>query len=360
MLSLQNSYCHGYVAAPLIDACRRLRLFATLDCEAGITVEALAAQTSTHAAYLRIALHFLHCLGWVACQRDEQGQAAYRLTPAAQPQAVPEGLCALYQISPRTLLDSVSHQALLAQCLAQVPAPTDPPPEVAFIAGPVLAPLLSVLYQFSQRRNTAGNPLAGLPAPLRQAAVQAMRLQGWVAQDSAGDDAARLTDIGRHMIAHAPVMGIALSYRPMLAQLETLLTGDRQTVFALDADGNERHVERILNVQASGFQHHRYFHDAQQLVVRLFDNPDFAKQPHYIADMGCGDGSFLRQLYEAIRKHSRRGQVLDAWPLTLIGIDLHAAALHATEATLAGLPHLLMTGDVNDPQRLLSKCSKVF
>lgn len=367
MLSLLNSYSHGYVAAPVIDSCRRLKIFDALDTETWLQAEELAVRTGVEPGYLRIALHLLQSMGWLeqACDADNDGVDSYRLTGLADPRAVPEGIGILYAVAPAALAESGRHHDVLATWLRKISLQSEHVPAVALVAGPVLAPLLYLLHQHGLGGNSALDVLIHFPDALREAVLDYFVRQGWAipahlpgAADGTVANGLALTGLGKHLIERAPVMGIALSYRPMLAQLDAILTGQAKSVFSLDAGGSETHIDRTLNVLASGFQHHRYFHDAEQIVLSLFDNADFASQPRYIADMGCGDGSFLLQLYDAVRNRSQRGPVLENWPLTLIGIDLNDAALQATGRTLGNVPHCLMQGDINDPQRLLRDLQK--
>ncbi|MCP5006098.1 MAG: class I SAM-dependent methyltransferase, partial [Planctomycetes bacterium] len=109
----------------------------------------------------------------------------------------------------------------------------------------------------------------------------------------------------------------------------------------------------------SGYQHGRYFKDAEAEVLKIFNQLPLKKQPKAIADIGCGDGSFLKQLDEAIKTKTERGKYLKKFPLTLLGIDYNRTALKEAEANLQGLPCQTLMGDINDPARLLQDLSKL-
>jgi len=104
---------------------------------------------------------------------------------------------------------------------------------------------------------------------------------------------------------------------------------------------------------ATEFLHERYFKDVEAHVLQIFNQLPLKKQPRYIAQMGCGDGTFLKQLYQFIQHNSKRGRQLQKCPLTLMGIDLNPAALKETAKTLKGLPHMTLVGDIHDSQKLL-------
>src|SRR5689334_8014379 len=102
MLDLLNLFCHGYVATPLIEACRRRGLFGALDGGAFRGRAGLAGELGANAGYLAVALHALESLGWI--ERNAAGDAV-RLTGAAKSEAFDLDLTALYAIEPQRLID---------------------------------------------------------------------------------------------------------------------------------------------------------------------------------------------------------------------------------------------------------------
>lgn len=151
--------------------------------------------------------------------------------------------------------------------------------------------------------------------------------------------------------------GVMASYRPMLARFNELLFGDAEKVFARDAAGDESHLDRTLNVIGSGFQHQRFFEDFENVLIEIFDTENFAAQPRYVCDMGCGDGAFLLKIYQTVLQKTRRGKALDLFPLVLIGADYNQASLQETTKTLGSaeieIPFLTIHADIGDPQKLL-------
>ena len=89
-----------------------------------------------------------------------------------------------------------------------------------------------------------------------------------------------LSELGAFALERCGTFREAVSYRPMLSRLETLLYGNPRLVFAHDADGHELHVDRTMNVLASGFMHLRYFNDMARVHLRgTFDELPLAEQP---------------------------------------------------------------------------------
>ena len=50
--------------------------------------------------------------------------------------------------------------------------------------------------------------------------------------------------------------------------------------------------------------------------------------------MGCGNGAFIEHIYTVIERQTRRGKMLDEYPLFLVGADYNQAALKVTRANL--------------------------
>jgi SAM-dependent methyltransferase len=156
-------------------------------------------------------------------------------------------------------------------------------------------------------------------------------LLGWL------DESGRWTAHGQAGIAFIGHFGLVGSYLPMLARLEKLCRGE---IVVTPGDG-EWHCQRELNVQASAVAHGRYFDDADRIFREVFSR---TPRPTFIADMGCGDGSWLAHLH---------GMFGDS--IRYVGIDASPVALDYARGVLkdAGVRDpLLLVGDITDPDRL--------
>jgi SAM-dependent methyltransferase len=113
-------------------------------------------------------------------------------------------------------------------------------------------------------------------------------------------------------------------------------------------------VHRALNLRISALAHGRYFRDSDPIFLELFDREPVAGQPRFIADMGCGEGTWLIHLHRLIGERTRRGRQLDAHPLVMVGIDPDPVARERASANLeaAGVPAVVAPGDVGDPDTL--------
>jgi SAM-dependent methyltransferase len=162
------------------------------------------------------------------------------------------------------------------------------------------------------------------------------------------------TDNGRQAQAFGLNFGGVATYLPLLSRLPELYRGELNVVPDPESEEPEWHVHRALNVRISAAAHDRYFADSEALFLEIFDREPLDEQPLFVADMGCGEGSWLVHLYRLIEQRTRRGAKLDSQPLTMVGIDPDLGALELARRKLeeAGVPALLIRGDVTDPDRL--------
>ncbi|WP_194913629.1 class I SAM-dependent methyltransferase [Catenulispora rubra] len=158
-----------------------------------------------------------------------------------------------------------------------------------------------------------------------------LTLLGWL------DDTGAWTEHGRASLEWVDHCGLIGSYLPMLAKLEELFRGE---LLVVPGDG-EWHVQRGINVEASAYAHKRYFADADPIFQEIFSREP---RPAFIADMGCGDASWLAHLHELFGDTIR-----------YVGVDISPIALDHARALLqaAGVQDpLLLIGDVSNPDSL--------
>ncbi len=163
----------------------------------------------------------------------------------------------------------------------------------------------------------------------------------------------RFTDTGLYFARRASAYGVTVSYAPTLRQLDQLIFGDPDKVLAVDAAGKEQHVDREMNVWGSGGAHTGYFRAIDEVIIEIFNRP-IEEQPKGILDMGCGNGAFLIHLFDVIDQRTLRGQMLQDYPLFLVGVDFNEASLRVTRANLtqAGIWAKVIWGDLGNPNQL--------
>jgi hypothetical protein len=128
-----------------------------------------------------------------------------------------------------------------------------------------------------------------------------------------------------------------------------------RTAPALLAGADPAPVDRPLSIGASGQVFARLVRPAfLRLLLPLFDGAAVARQPRWLIDVGSGDGTMLRGLWQAVARQTARGRALDRAPLLAVGVEHDPLARTATARTLAaaGIPHVVVEGDVDDPADL--------
>ncbi len=161
------------------------------------------------------------------------------------------------------------------------------------------------------------------------------------------------TDKGLFFAKRASAYGVTVSYIPTLRKLDTLVFGN-PSIFRTEGKGNQEiHVDREMNVWGSGGAHAAYFKVIDEIIINLFNRP-INEQPKGILDVGCGNGAFLKHLFNLIENRTSRGQQLEEHPLLLIGVDYNEAALKITRKNLvqADIWAKVIWGDIGNPQSL--------
>lgn len=143
----------------------------------------------------------------------------------------------------------------------------------------------------------------------------------------------RFTEKGLFFARRASAYGVTVSYIPTFRNLEELIFGNPEILTNSKPDMPELHVDREMNVWGSGGAHASYFKKIDEVIIELFNRP-LDEQPKGIVDMGCGNGAFLQHIFEVISQRTLRGEMLDDYPLFLVGADFNEVALRVTRANL--------------------------
>jgi len=169
----------------------------------------------------------------------------------------------------------------------------------------------------------------------------------------------KITEKGLYFVNKAPAYGVTVSYLETLNNIEKLLTTCPDFIWNRKKDNTEIHVNRSLNVWGSGGAHKNYFKNIDRIVVNIFNKP-LDKQPKGIIDIGCGDGSFLKHLYNLISNNTLRGKHLNKKPLHIVGTDINEKAIIATKITLKNINHTVLNGDISNPDELNKNLYKKY
>ena len=143
----------------------------------------------------------------------------------------------------------------------------------------------------------------------------------------------RFTKKGRFLFEKSYAYGVTTSYTPIMANIHEYLYGNFQKYFERDADNNEQHVFRAINVWGSGGSHNTYFKKIDEVLLDIFNRP-LDEQPKGIIDVGCGNGALLEHMFNLIWNQTSRRDDLNQNKLILIGADYNKEALLSTQRNL--------------------------
>jgi hypothetical protein len=170
----------------------------------------------------------------------------------------------------------------------------------------------------------------------------------------------KLTSFGKFIYKRASAFGVTVSYLPLLCRAKEQIFENPNLAYERSQSGSELHVDRTMNVWGSGGAHSVYFKKIDEIVKVIFNKP-LDSQPKGIADMGCGNGIFLKHLYQVVKNTTLRGQHLDKYPLWIIGADYNDEALVSSGKTLnfAKIDHYLIKGNIGDPFEFSEKLKEI-
>jgi SAM-dependent methyltransferase len=154
-------------------------------------------------------------------------------------------------------------------------------------------------------------------------------------------------DIIKQLVTLSPIVFHTLSYLPSYANV--LHTWQS---YQSDNKQQEQHLDRQLDLHTSASVFQGAIAEVFfEKIKQRFNHLLFMHQPNYIIDLGCGNGEVLEKIYHYIANHTLRGQVLDSYPIHLIGVDYHLIARQQTEQRLAQLTthYHVLEGDINQP-----------
>lgn len=365
------AHLNGLALVPVAHAMHRSGVTDQLLARPVSSLDGLAARLGANAGYLNVGLRCLASLGYLDYSVDAGGEVRCRPTArSAEAFALFEGLgpladhlrdCALSGGSAPDgpYLDALGRLSAVLDAGWLPGHVTDPSRErqrlLAHIEGALVGPLLVKLgMNGALREIAAGGPLVlhecCADAEDRNSIAAVLRSRGWLHGQA---DSPLPTDTGRFFLGRAVVYGVPVSYLPLLTHSGEVMFGDAASLQRRDEAGEERHVDRRMNLWGSSGTHGSYFEAMEAVVVDLFNQP-LAQQPAGILDMGCGDGALLARLWRVVRDRTLRGRELARHPLRLFGVDFNAAALEVARGELARrqVPAAVLRGDVGRPDLL--------
>lgn len=351
MSFILNRYMHAYVILPVVASFVEHNVFK--DISLGKKELEIIKSQGANSGYFNIALRLFESLGWV-CRETEAIKITEKLP---QPNKFLGGFVGFYDIpfedclgergmSMEDFFDNL-HLPRYLDYLKEAEYENDFFNSFDCIAAGAIA--LPVLYVLS---STTDMPeincaISHISAKHRENIIHLLVLCGLLQRGSSIEEYVT-TDLGRALWGSIKNAGVTLSYRPLLAKIEQLLFYDVNNLFQrLD---EETHVTRELNVIGSGAQHEVFFKDFIGHIKEYINLSDV--DVLRLVDMGCGDGTLLKNSYNTIDIKTRRDK-----KLTLIGVDLNKPALNITARNLDDIPNYLCTGNIIDPRSLIANLS---
>ena len=346
---------HGFVSIGVLSALDSIGILQELPTMDSVTPDSFHSSHGVcKSGYLLSCLNLMTALGLLTPHGDGRYRPSDRMSEASMPfaslatylnndfQSLPG-----WQSDPLLMMDSPDVVRCLKESSNFVAGLVE-----AFFAAPVIV-YTSLLMRQSGMRDGV---LTADALDLSEAALCAID-KAMVGLDLYEDTRSRtLNSRGSYLMASALTAGVPISYYPLYRELPMILRGDDGIFAGQNSEQRETHVDRVLNVIASGAQHHRFFEKMCDEIIRpIFNNDDHTAQPTAIVDMGCGDGELLRSLYSYITKKTKRGGSLTSHPLVMVGVDFSDESLEVTRANLLqhSVPHIAFFADIGQPERLL-------
>lgn len=331
---------------------------------------------SFNSGYLHVALRCLALQGWIT----RQGQPA---SDHLEFEVTPAGLTAsqvfdryidvanfIYSGVPleQTLFEPSAEHAdgleafskLVDDCRCHWNLPVGeantPEPEIfemigQHLDGLLLGPLMiaAKMHGLLEGDQVPLNRLFGFRVPV-ETGLELLEHFGWVNRQGSRWVFTELGKLAGDFSLH---YGLTWSYAPMFCNLPRLIFNKTKNVTHVQPGKEEKHVDRIINVLASGVAHRRYFEDSEKIIIELFNRLPLEDQPKFVADMGCGDGEWLKRIYGVVKDHTLRGKHLERYPLLMIGADYNVKARQVVQLKLteAGVPNIVMFGDIGNPEQ---------
>lgn len=350
MIDLMNNYIHGYVLTPVLISLKKKKFFIK-----NTELSDFKSINAVNQGFMQAALNMLEVLSYVTKVNNN-----YTVTTSKNVLELiedwPEELINLYNMPIKSFVSEDNYSKSIMSIINGTISTYKRHinfSDAKFMLGAFIVPLFIGLkmYNKDKKSNSLKNLLDFQSNDYLKPYIDLLLLTNMIDQSEN-----ELNFIGKFMLERAFNMATACSYKPMLYNIDKVLFGNYNEVLSTDSHGNERHIDRTLNVLGSGFQHQGYFKDYMQIIHDIFDSDEISSQPKYVVDMGCGDGALLEKVYNIIKHNTKRGQHLNEYPIKLIGADLNGKSLESTKVRFykSGIDIITVQADITNPQDLVN------
>lgn len=358
----------GVVMTPIVHSLHKKGVLQTVADKKTVLLSALTQQFSANEGYLNVALHCLCAQGWLQQEIIDNGaDVIFSITPYGA-SALP--LLHLYEPAAQWLLQAPPENKEIFNIrtfpfwkkavdhFKRISASSDDPVNFQIqkhIEGMLIAPMIvhlgmgGMFHKYFMEASFSPEEFHK-DAPSFKELLDFMVHLGWF---SPGKGTYSFTEKGLFFARRASAYGVTVSYLPTFRELDELLFGNATILKTLSERAQELHIDREMNVWGSGGAHATYFKKVDEIIINLFNQP-IEEQPKGILDMGCGNGAFLKHIYEVIEQRTLRGTLLEDYPLFLVGADFNDTALRVTRANLiqADIWAKVIWGDIGRPDVL--------
>jgi len=173
------------------------------------------------------------------------------------------------------------------------------------------------------------------------------------------DKESKITIKGEYFFKKSSSYGVTVSYLNTLISIPKLLTDMPDFIWNRSKDGHETHINRAMNVWGSGGAHKNYFNKIDKIIINIF-NQEIEKQPLGVIDVGCGDGTFLKHIYNIIINKTIRKKHIKTHPLILIGTDINEKARMSSKETLKDIKSFIIPGNISKPAEINKLINKKY
>jgi hypothetical protein len=367
----------GISLAPTVNALANRKVFDIFQERPGawIGFDDLVERTRANRGYLHVGLRLLVGAGWLQ-HRTEGGHISYQITDlglaalsfalplyAEVTSYIPKAIFFedfLYGKSDEPILPSLRELTEKAKGSWGI-VPSEDPVRGKLneqirqhLDGMLIGPAMVALARSGALAKMEKGPTETSAVAPNSASLSCildlMNTLGWVTREG---HTVKLTSCGVYAGQIAASYGVTVSYLPLFDNLSTLMFGNPR-IPRFDENDIEVLVNRGMNVWGSGGAHKTYFKKVDEIIAEIFSGP-IESQPKGICDMGCGDGVLLAHLYEVVKTRTPRGQMLDKYPLMVVGADFNKVARRITKQNLRKwkVPNVVVIhGDINRPAQL--------
>jgi hypothetical protein len=326
-VSEYSDYTHGVVCIPVLITLRAHGVLEWIARHPGCSLDALANQFHANAGHLMVAIRALVSIGVLKYDSLDHVSYAAGAALGASVDSIPGSVMELYTLDMEHYLSSdlESPIACWIDLVARQWPGVQSPMIAAFLDGTLILPVILALAR-DGRVSEQGVCVRGLSDSVQCDLGALFKAKEWL--QGSVDEYLQLTSEGLWVAQRVLSSGVAASYRPMLSKTECLIFGNPRDVFTRDAQGNEEHVDRTMNVIGSEFQHTRYFDAMAEQVLSIMRECTAEQRPRYIVDTGCGDGTLLCTLYTALCNAELASEGV---PLIMVGVAYNKDSIAATE-----------------------------